>query len=80
MFARSGSKPEAGSYNSYHEESRKIKCAHNSVTVDNQVYVGIVPPPQNDSYSNILKYGTPYLEYAVCTVSKCMYPNSVGST
>ena len=29
MFARSGSKPEAGSYNSYHEDSRKMKCPRN---------------------------------------------------
>lgn len=36
VFARSGSKSEAGSYNSYHEESRKMKCARNNVAVDNQ--------------------------------------------
>jgi len=36
VFARSGSKSEAGSYNSYHEESQKMKCAHNNVAVDNQ--------------------------------------------
>jgi hypothetical protein len=39
VFARSGSKPEAGSYNSYHEESRNMKRAHNNV--HNQAYVDI---------------------------------------
>jgi hypothetical protein len=36
VFARSGSKSEVGSYSSYHEQSRKIKCARNNVAVDNQ--------------------------------------------
>jgi hypothetical protein len=74
VFARSGSKPEACSYNSYHEESRNIKCARNNVTVDNQAYVDIDFLNQNDSYNNILRCGTPYLEYTVLHLLNAYIP------
>jgi hypothetical protein len=54
--------------------------------VDNQLLVGVALFADSDSYSNILKFGTPYVQHSVymhvcihtvLPVAKVIYPVSI---